>query len=108
MASLRYPLYNAPLVIPTELESRHDYYETDEKVTLSIFDRGADPAQLSVVFEPRKVFHPLLASTPARSPGPCSLLTHTAIKPLYLNHSRARLIPMQVILQWVKPRSRSG
>ncbi len=34
---------------------RHEFYETDEKVTLSIFDRGADPAQVSVTFEPRKV-----------------------------------------------------
>ncbi len=34
---------------------RHEFYETDEKVTLSIFDRGADHAQVSVTFEPRKV-----------------------------------------------------
>ncbi|KIM48224.1 hypothetical protein M413DRAFT_61372, partial [Hebeloma cylindrosporum] len=33
---------------------RHEFYETDEKVTLSIFDRGADPAQVSIQFEPRK------------------------------------------------------
>ncbi|KJA29105.1 hypothetical protein HYPSUDRAFT_196528 [Hypholoma sublateritium FD-334 SS-4] len=33
---------------------RHEFYETDEKVTLSIFDRGADPAQVSITFEPRK------------------------------------------------------
>ncbi|KAF8198974.1 SGS domain-containing protein [Pholiota molesta] len=33
---------------------RHEYYETDEKVTLSIFDRGADPEQVSIKFEPRK------------------------------------------------------
>ncbi|PPQ80846.1 hypothetical protein CVT25_001971 [Psilocybe cyanescens] len=33
---------------------RHEFYETDEKVTLSIFDRGADPAQVSIKFEPRK------------------------------------------------------
>ncbi|TFK41183.1 SGS-domain-containing protein [Crucibulum laeve] len=33
---------------------RHEFYESDEKVTLSIFDRGADPAQVSVKFEPRK------------------------------------------------------
>ncbi|KAJ7092703.1 SGS-domain-containing protein [Mycena epipterygia] len=33
---------------------RHEFYETDEKVTISIFDRGADPAGVSVKFEPRK------------------------------------------------------
>ncbi|KAH9486954.1 Protein SGT1-like protein [Psilocybe cubensis] len=33
---------------------RHEFYETDEKLTLSIFDRGADPAQVSIQFEPRK------------------------------------------------------
>ncbi|KAH7925181.1 SGS-domain-containing protein [Leucogyrophana mollusca] len=32
---------------------RHEFYETDEKLTLSVFDRGADPAQVSVKFEPR-------------------------------------------------------
>ncbi|KAF5375010.1 hypothetical protein D9758_000304 [Tetrapyrgos nigripes] len=34
---------------------RHEYYETDERVTISVFDRGADAAQVSVKFEPRKV-----------------------------------------------------
>ncbi|KAF5313183.1 hypothetical protein D9619_003286 [Psilocybe cf. subviscida] len=33
---------------------RHEFYETDEKLTLSIFDKGADPAQVSISFEPRK------------------------------------------------------
>ncbi|KAF8974055.1 SGS domain-containing protein [Flammula alnicola] len=33
---------------------RHEFYETDEKLTLSIFDRGADPAEVSINFEPRK------------------------------------------------------
>ncbi|KDR84967.1 hypothetical protein GALMADRAFT_233485 [Galerina marginata CBS 339.88] len=33
---------------------RHEFYETDEKVTLSIFDKGADPEQVSIKFEPRK------------------------------------------------------
>ena len=36
--------------------SRHEFYETDEKITISIFDRGADPAELSIQFHPRKVF----------------------------------------------------
>lgn len=41
--------------------SRHEYYETDEKVTLSIFDKGADPEKVSVEFEPRRVrFSPCL------------------------------------------------
>ncbi|KAF8227424.1 SGS-domain-containing protein [Tricholoma matsutake] len=34
---------------------RHEFYETDDKVTISIFDRGADPAQVSVKFDPRKL-----------------------------------------------------
>ncbi|KAJ7125601.1 SGS domain-containing protein [Mycena crocata] len=34
---------------------RHEFYETDERLTLSIFDRGADPAGVSVKFEPRKL-----------------------------------------------------
>ena len=37
------------------LTYRHEFYETDEKVTLSIFDKGADPAQLSIAFDLRKV-----------------------------------------------------
>ncbi|KAI3622461.1 sgt1-like protein [Moniliophthora roreri] len=34
---------------------RHEYYETDERVTVSVFDKGADAAQVVVKFEPRKV-----------------------------------------------------
>ncbi|KAJ7225536.1 SGS domain-containing protein, partial [Mycena pura] len=34
---------------------RHEFYETEEKLTLSIFDRGADPGVVSLKFEPRKV-----------------------------------------------------
>jgi hypothetical protein len=34
---------------------RHEFYETDEKVTLSIFDRGANPDEVQVKFEDRKV-----------------------------------------------------
>lgn len=37
------------------LPSRHEFYETDDKVTLSIFDKGADPTQVSVKFDLRKV-----------------------------------------------------
>lgn len=37
------------------ISQRHEFYETDEKLTISIFDRGADPAQVSIAFEPRKV-----------------------------------------------------
>ena len=58
MASLRYTPSNEPLPFSTEFWSRHEFYETDEKLTLSIFDRGADPAQVSVTFQPRKVIHP--------------------------------------------------
>lgn len=35
--------------------ARHEFYESDERVVLSVFDRGADPAQVTVTFEPRKV-----------------------------------------------------
>ncbi|KAF9453841.1 SGS-domain-containing protein [Macrolepiota fuliginosa MF-IS2] len=34
---------------------RHEFYETDEKVIISIFDRGADPAQVKVAFQPREL-----------------------------------------------------
>jgi len=34
---------------------RHEFYETDERVTISIFDRNADAAEVSVQFEPRKL-----------------------------------------------------
>ncbi|KAF5384854.1 hypothetical protein D9615_001505 [Tricholomella constricta] len=34
---------------------RHEFYETDQVVTISIFDRGADPADVSVNFAPRKL-----------------------------------------------------
>ncbi|KAF7320359.1 hypothetical protein MKEN_00820700 [Mycena kentingensis (nom. inval.)] len=33
---------------------RHEFYETDEVLTLSIFDRGADADQVKIDFEPRK------------------------------------------------------
>lgn len=33
---------------------RHEFYESDERVVLSVFDRGADPAEVTVTFEPRK------------------------------------------------------
>jgi hypothetical protein len=41
---------------------RHEFYETDERLTLSIFDKGADPAQVSVVIEPRKVRCPRIST----------------------------------------------
>ncbi|KAG6857540.1 hypothetical protein H0H87_000139 [Tephrocybe sp. NHM501043] len=34
---------------------RHEFYETDEFLTLSIFDRGADPTQVDVQFANRKI-----------------------------------------------------
>ena len=48
---------------------RHEFYETDEKLTLSVFDKGADPAQVSVQFGDRSVGNisclpPLLRSCP--------------------------------------------
>ncbi|KDQ63572.1 hypothetical protein JAAARDRAFT_148034 [Jaapia argillacea MUCL 33604] len=34
---------------------RHEFYETDDKLTISVFDKGADPEQVSVKFEPRRL-----------------------------------------------------
>ncbi|KAH9919086.1 SGS-domain-containing protein [Fomitopsis serialis] len=34
---------------------RHEFYETDERLTISIFDKGADPQQVSVTFESRRL-----------------------------------------------------
>ncbi|KAI0032759.1 SGS-domain-containing protein [Vararia minispora EC-137] len=36
---------------------RHEYYETDERVVVSIFDRNADPDKVSVQFQPRSVIY---------------------------------------------------
>jgi len=36
---------------------RHEFYETDEKLILTIFDRGADPAQVNVKFEARSILY---------------------------------------------------
>ncbi|KAI9572987.1 SGS domain-containing protein [Boletus coccyginus] len=36
---------------------RHEFYETDERLTLSVFDRGADPEAVSVQFEPQKLLY---------------------------------------------------
>ncbi|KAI0322632.1 SGS domain-containing protein [Amylostereum chailletii] len=42
---------------PTHIMStiRHEFYETDERLILSVFDRNADPEKVSVKFEPRSV-----------------------------------------------------
>jgi suppressor of G2 allele of SKP1 len=44
-----------PVQVPSSLDPRHEYYETDEQVSISVFDRGADPEQVKVTFHPRKV-----------------------------------------------------
>ncbi|KAH8100690.1 SGS-domain-containing protein [Cristinia sonorae] len=36
---------------------RHEFYETDDKLTLSIFDKGADPEKVTVEFGPRKLVY---------------------------------------------------
>ena len=33
----------------------HEFYETDEKVTISIFERGADPEKVKVDLTPTSV-----------------------------------------------------
>ena len=40
---------------------RHDFYETDEKLTLSIYDKNVDAAQASLEFKPRSVRTPSLS-----------------------------------------------
>ncbi|KAF9787164.1 SGS-domain-containing protein [Thelephora terrestris] len=32
---------------------RYEFYETDDRLTLSIFDKGVDPADVQIKFEPR-------------------------------------------------------
>ncbi|OBZ79923.1 Protein SGT1 B [Grifola frondosa] len=34
---------------------RHEFYETDERLTLSVFDKGANPEEVSIKFEPRSL-----------------------------------------------------
>ncbi|KAK7694699.1 hypothetical protein QCA50_001887 [Cerrena zonata] len=34
---------------------RHEFYETDQKLTLSIFDKGADPEKVQITFNPRSL-----------------------------------------------------
>ncbi|KAI9509083.1 SGS-domain-containing protein [Russula earlei] len=36
---------------------RHEFYETDERVTLTVFDRGADPTLVNVKFQPRSIYY---------------------------------------------------
>ncbi|TDL28644.1 SGS-domain-containing protein [Rickenella mellea] len=36
---------------------RHEFYETDEKLTLSVFDKNAIPDEVSVKFEPRSLVY---------------------------------------------------
>lgn len=47
------------MVLTTD-HDRHEFYETDEKLTISVFDKGADPAQVFVKFLPRSVCCTLL------------------------------------------------
>ncbi|KAF8577867.1 SGS-domain-containing protein [Ramaria rubella] len=35
------------------IQPRHEFYETDERVTISVFDKGANPDGVSVKFSPR-------------------------------------------------------
>lgn len=41
----------------TQKSPRYDFYEGDEKLTISIFDRGADPDKVSVNITPRTVVY---------------------------------------------------
>ncbi|KAI0257112.1 SGS-domain-containing protein, partial [Lactifluus subvellereus] len=36
---------------------RHEFYETDDKLTITVFDRGADPAHVNVEFQPRSILY---------------------------------------------------
>lgn len=55
MATLRYEFTAFVNAGSNFVVIRHEFYETDERVTLSVFDKSADPAQVVVNFEPRKV-----------------------------------------------------
>lgn len=65
MATIRYALLSQIEHI-YDVFPRHEFYETDEVLTLSIFDRGADPTQVNVNFEDRRVhfcsFDPSMSS----------------------------------------------
>jgi len=37
--------------------TRHEFYETDDRLTITIFDRGADPAHVNVEFQPRGIMY---------------------------------------------------
>ena len=41
--------------LPSSHHTRHEFYETDERLTLTVFDRGADPAHVNVKFQSRRV-----------------------------------------------------
>jgi len=60
-ASTRCQLPGRPDEVTLDLEvlmrnrSRYEFYETDDRLTLSIFDKGVDPAEVQIKFEPRAV-----------------------------------------------------
>jgi len=39
----------------TRPRCRYEFYETEDKLTLSIFDKGVDPADVQIKLEPRAV-----------------------------------------------------
>lgn len=52
---------------PIAATPRHEFYETEDKLTLSIFDKGADPEQVKIAFEPRKVSY-MHSTSPQQAP----------------------------------------
>jgi hypothetical protein len=63
------PLPGTPPLPPpprsrSSVPRRHEFYETDEKIILSVFDRGADPDNVKITYQPRAVRFPESVSPP--------------------------------------------
>jgi len=52
---VRFSTRHHPLLYPHR--TRHEFYETDERLILTVFDRGADPAHINVDFQPRRIIY---------------------------------------------------
>lgn len=55
MVTPRYTFMHSIHFIFSLIYFRYEFYETDEKLSITVFDRGADPANVHVNFDPRVV-----------------------------------------------------
>ena len=106
-ASIRYTFIIHYTLPPTLNHNRHEFYETDEAVSISIFDRGADPSKVSIKFDPRRVrslsTHPIISHlTPHFLSSPTSTVTTLS----FWNPWKARSIPPTAPLLLVKSKSK--